>query len=92
MGLPYWSLMVYEARRRGADGVICGHVHRPEMRTIDGVVYFNDGDRVESCSALVEHFDGRFELIHWPNVQIARNPDSPVHAHKDGEERLVSAG
>ena len=54
-----------EARRRGVDGVICGHIHKAEMRDIDGVVYINDGDWVESCTALVEHFDGRMEILHW---------------------------
>ena len=53
------------ARERGVDGIICGHIHHPEIRDIDGVTYCNDGDWVESCSALVEHFDGRLELIHW---------------------------
>jgi UDP-2,3-diacylglucosamine pyrophosphatase LpxH len=53
------------ARDRGVDGVICGHIHHPEIREINGVTYCNDGDWVESCSALVEHFDGRLELIHW---------------------------
>lgn len=83
--------MVREAKRRGADGVICGHVHTPEMRTIDGIVYFNDGDWVESCSALVEHFDGRFELIRWADVQVARRREEQAHAHIDGDGRLVSA-
>lgn len=54
-----------EARQRGFHGVVCGHIHRPEMRTIDGTVYVNDGDWVESLSALVEHRDGRLELVHW---------------------------
>lgn len=54
-----------EARLRGADGVVCGHIHAAEIRTIDGVLYCNDGDWVESCTALVEHADGRLELIHW---------------------------
>jgi UDP-2,3-diacylglucosamine pyrophosphatase LpxH len=58
-----------EARRRGHDGVVCGHIHRAEMRDIDGVLYCNDGDWVESRSALVEHFDGRLELVHWQPVQ-----------------------
>lgn len=53
------------ARDRGVDGIICGHIHHPEIREINGVTYCNDGDWVESCSALVEHFDGRLELIHW---------------------------
>jgi len=54
-----------EARSRGYQGVVCGHIHRPEMRTIDGTLYCNDGDWVESLSALVEHMDGRLELVHW---------------------------
>jgi UDP-2,3-diacylglucosamine pyrophosphatase LpxH len=54
-----------EARQRGFHGVVCGHIHRPEMRTIDGTLYVNDGDWVESLSALVEHRDGRLELLHW---------------------------
>ncbi|MEN9419660.1 MAG: hypothetical protein RI988_3281 [Pseudomonadota bacterium] len=52
-----------EARRRGADGVVCGHIHHAEMRTIDGVLYCNDGDWVESLTALVEHHDGRLEIL-----------------------------
>ena len=54
-----------EARGRGLDGVVCGHIHHPEMREIEGVLYLNDGDWVESCTALVEHADGRLELIDW---------------------------
>ena len=61
-----------EARRRGVDGVVCGHIHHPEIRDIDGILYCNDGDWVESCSALVEHFDGRLEILHWNTVgQVA---------------------
>jgi len=54
-----------EARRRGLDGVVCGHIHHAEMRDVNGVLYMNDGDWVESCTALVEHHDGRLELIDW---------------------------
>jgi UDP-2,3-diacylglucosamine pyrophosphatase LpxH len=54
-----------EAKRRGHQGVVCGHIHRVEMRHIDGILYCNDGDWVESCTALVEHHDGRLELVHW---------------------------
>jgi len=54
-----------EARRRGFDGVVCGHIHHAEMREVHGVLYINDGDWVESCTALVEHHDGRLELIDW---------------------------
>ena len=54
-----------EARRRHLDGVVCGHIHHAEMRKIDGVLYLNTGDWVESCTALVEHHDGRLELLDW---------------------------
>lgn len=54
-----------EARRQGVDGVICGHIHHAEQRDIDGVTYINDGDWVESCTALVEHTDGRLEILNW---------------------------
>ena len=57
------SAVAREARRRGADGVVCGHIHHAEIREIDGVLYCNDGDWVESLTALVEHFDGRLEII-----------------------------
>lgn len=59
------TAMAAEAKRRGLDGVICGHIHKAEMREIDGVLYCNDGDWVESCTALVEHRDGRLEIIEW---------------------------
>jgi UDP-2,3-diacylglucosamine pyrophosphatase LpxH len=57
--------MAAEARRQGLDGVICGHIHKAESRMIDGIHYINDGDWVESCTALVEHMDGRLEIVEW---------------------------
>jgi UDP-2,3-diacylglucosamine pyrophosphatase LpxH len=54
-----------EARMRGYNGAVCGHIHRAEMRNIDGILYCNDGDWVESQTALVEHIDGRLELVYW---------------------------
>lgn len=54
-----------EARERGADGVVCGHIHHAELREIDGVLYANDGDGVESLTALIEHADGRLEILDW---------------------------
>ncbi|MFS0738809.1 UDP-2,3-diacylglucosamine diphosphatase [Sphingomonas sp. 1P06PA] len=61
----YEEAVAHEARVRGVDGVVCGHIHTAEMRDFDGVAYYNDGDWVEGCTALVEHFDGRMELLHW---------------------------
>ncbi len=54
-----------EAARRGVDGVVCGHIHHAEIRRIAGVLYLNDGDWVESCSALVEDGRGHMEILRW---------------------------
>jgi len=61
----YESLVADEARRHKADGVICGHIHQPEKRMIGQVLYCNDGDWVESCTALTEDHDGKLSLINW---------------------------
>jgi hypothetical protein len=66
--------VAHEAQRRGYQGVVCGHIHHAEIRDIDGVTYCNDGDWVESLSALVEHEDGRFELLYWPRNQAISIP------------------
>ncbi len=54
------------ARKAGVDAVVCGHIHRAEIRDIDGVLYCNDGDWVESCTSLVEDMNGQLRLIDWP--------------------------
>jgi UDP-2,3-diacylglucosamine pyrophosphatase LpxH len=59
------TFLASEARRHKADGVVCGHIHHAAHREIDGLVYLNTGDWVESCSAIVEHHDGRFEVVRW---------------------------
>jgi UDP-2,3-diacylglucosamine pyrophosphatase LpxH len=74
------------ARQRGADGVICGHIHAAAQREVDGIAYLNCGDWVDSCTAIVEHLNGRMELVHWrdaggevPAVRSpgASNPSAP---------------
>lgn len=62
------KIVAHECKRRGNDGVICGHIHHAEIREIDGILYCNDGDWVESCTALVEHYDGRFEIVEWTKI------------------------
>ena len=64
--------VVREAERCNVDGVICGHIHHAEMKTIGSIQYMNDGDWVESCTALVEHHDGRWEIINWADVVSGR--------------------
>lgn len=56
------------ARERGVDGVVCGHIHKAEIRDIDGILYCNDGDWVESCSALVEEADGSLHIVYWDRL------------------------
>ena len=59
------GVVAADARHRNVDGVVCGHIHHAEIRDIEGITYCNDGDWVESCTALVEHMDGRLEIINW---------------------------
>jgi len=71
--------VVQESRRYKVDGVVCGHIHHAEIREIDGMLYCNSGDWVESCTALVEHLDGRLEIIRWTE-QIPPESAEPVGA------------
>lgn len=73
--------MAEYARERGYDGVVCGHIHSPQMRTIDGIEYRNCGDWLENCSAVVEHHDGRWEIIRWQSEQ-----DREQHANDTGQD------
>lgn len=57
--------VAHNVRQLGLDGVICGHIHSAAIRQLDGIVYVNCGDWVDSCTAIVEHYDGRLELIDW---------------------------
>jgi UDP-2,3-diacylglucosamine pyrophosphatase LpxH len=72
--------VAHEAKKRGHQGVICGHIHHAEIREIDGVLYCNDGDWVESLTALVEHHDGRLELVHWADTQTSQALQAAVRA------------
>jgi UDP-2,3-diacylglucosamine pyrophosphatase LpxH len=67
-----------EAKRRGFQGVVCGHIHHAEIRDIEGILYCNDGDWVESRTALVEHMDGRLEIIYWDQVVETSKSLTPV--------------
>lgn len=60
--------VVKYAARFHTDAVVCGHIHTPAARNIRGIDYYNIGDWVESSTALVEHEDGRVELVHWREV------------------------
>jgi len=62
--------VVHEARRRGVHGIICGHIHKAAIDDYNGVLYCNDGDWVESCTALVEHLDGSLAIIRWADDSV----------------------
>jgi UDP-2,3-diacylglucosamine pyrophosphatase LpxH len=91
--------IAHEARERGLDGVVCGHIHKAEIRDIGGIVYCNDGDWVESLTALVETAAGDLEILHWhdhaarPAVVEIDEPDEELFdAHPDRDRRVVAAG
>lgn len=63
------QVVAHAAYERGVEGVVCGHIHTAEVRQIGEVTYYNDGDWVESCTALVEHGDGRMEIINWAELK-----------------------
>lgn len=65
----YERALSAETRRRGLDGVICGHIHRSGIEYVDGVLYCNDGDWVESCTTLVEDHSGRLSLLRWTETR-----------------------
>ena len=62
------EILATHAKHKKYDGVICGHIHKPEAKIIEDIMYYNCGDWVENCSAVVEHHDGRFEIIRWENT------------------------
>ncbi|OYY90476.1 MAG: UDP-2,3-diacylglucosamine hydrolase [Sphingomonas sp. 28-66-16] len=68
----YEEIVAQAAGARGVDGVVCGHIHTAEFRRIGNVDYYNDGDWVEGCTALVEYADGRMEILHWADEIAVR--------------------
>ncbi len=70
----YEQVVAAEAARWQVEGVVCGHIHRPEIATIGNIAYHNCGDWVESCTALVEHGDGAMQLLRWNDVEAVAHP------------------
>jgi UDP-2,3-diacylglucosamine pyrophosphatase LpxH len=76
-------------KKRGFDGVICGHIHHAEIKEINGVMYMNDGDWVESCTALVEHWSGQWEIVTWTKERddVVDDTDSRTHNRSNRSTR-----
>jgi UDP-2,3-diacylglucosamine pyrophosphatase LpxH len=67
-------VLVREARRRGFDGVVCGHIHQARIHTIDGMLYCNSGDWVESLTAIVETLEGQLKIVTWESIHAPGEP------------------
>ena len=65
----FQAAVVADAEKHGVNAVVCGHIHQPAVEQFGAVQYLNCGDWVESCTAIVEHFDGRLELVHYANAE-----------------------
>ena len=78
----YEKVLVREARRRGYDGVLCGHIHHARIGEVDGALYLNDGDWVESLSAIVETYEGELQILVWDRILA---PDEPALRWNDEE-------
>ncbi|RTL53515.1 MAG: UDP-2,3-diacylglucosamine diphosphatase, partial [Rhodocyclaceae bacterium] len=81
--------VIHAARERGMDGVVCGHIHQAALREVDGLTYVNCGDWVDSCTAIVEHLDGRLELVEQGSHRLAL-PAPTVPAPKGEAQPLVA--
>ncbi|MEN7537429.1 UDP-2,3-diacylglucosamine diphosphatase [Aurantiacibacter flavus] len=88
----YEEVVARAAAERGVDGVVCGHIHTAEHRMFAhsgrDIEYWNDGDWVEGCNALVEHADGTMEILHWPDEIAAREAEA---AEREGAAVAVAA-
>jgi UDP-2,3-diacylglucosamine pyrophosphatase LpxH len=85
------EIVAREAALRGVDGVVCGHIHHAEIRKIGDVLYLNDGDWVESCSALVEDANGHMEILRWAIPSQKRRAASPKPQRNRAEAQAVPA-
>ena len=82
--------VVRAVRDRQVDGVICGHIHAAAIKDVDGITYINCGDWVDSCTAIVEHPDGRMELVEWRKMALLLANEPPI-ADSDPVEPLAGA-
>jgi UDP-2,3-diacylglucosamine pyrophosphatase LpxH len=82
--------IVRYAKDYNVQGVLCGHIHTASVREIDGTAYYNCGDWVESCTAMVEHFDGRMELLHFDQATEPAKSKTPDSVSESGTPALMA--
>lgn len=76
----YELLVAHRARELEVDGFVCGHIHHPDIKWVEDVLYINDGDWVEHCTFVAEDQEGKLALVHWADVKevLAREPACPA--------------
>jgi UDP-2,3-diacylglucosamine pyrophosphatase LpxH len=89
--IEFEEAVAHYARKRGADGVICGHIHAAAQRDVDGVAYLNCGDWVDSCTAIVEHLNGRMELVHWQDSAAPGEAPAPTPNSQPAPQDRIAA-
>ena len=87
----YEKSLVEEAGKAGADGIVCGHIHHAAIHDRFGISYVNTGDWMESCTAVVEHFDGRMELIRWTEEHVRAQIGETAGRSAEGARALSDA-
>jgi len=80
-----------EARKQGVDGVVCGHIHNPAIKDLHGIAYYNTGDWVENCSAMVEDEFGRLSIVRWTHEWQEHSHAVPEHDEEELETMPVPA-
>jgi UDP-2,3-diacylglucosamine pyrophosphatase LpxH len=86
------KIMAREARIRDCDGVVCGHIHKAEIRMIDDILYCNDGDWVESLTALVEDMNGELRIVHWPIILEDKKESIAMNVEIEINQTIISMG
>ncbi|WP_440874659.1 UDP-2,3-diacylglucosamine diphosphatase [Thalassotalea sp. PLHSN55] len=86
----YRNACIETAKQQGFDGIVCGHIHHPEIVEQDGFTYLNDGDWIENCSALVESQSGELSLVYWSAIERADNLVHLTTERKANKDRKVA--
>ncbi len=84
------NAMVRVAKENKADGVVCGHIHFAEIRNIESILYANSGDWIESCTGLVEHFDGTLELLHWVTMDHQPKLTRGILTNSEPDSQIIT--